>query len=131
MTVTEPDTSAVRAALDVLVDALTNDNSTGGQAAHLQRVRAADRARGMLIEVAEEALDDAILTARATQPEGATWAQLGEILGITGQAVSKRAGVRSLSRRRQQLSPTQRAERSALRYAAAVAAYQRSGKSGW
>lgn len=56
--------------------------------------------------MAESALDDAILAARAARPEGATWAALGEVLGVTGQAVSKRAGVRSLSRQAPTTQPS-------------------------
>lgn len=117
MTASAPDTSAVRAAFAALVDALA-EHSVAGEPAHLERVRAVDRARVMIGEVAEAALDDAILAARAARPEGATWAALGEVLGVTGQAVSKRAGARSLSRQRQQLSPAQRAERNVQRFAA-------------
>ncbi|GAB3359604.1 hypothetical protein [Amycolatopsis echigonensis] len=107
--------AAVRASVSALIDALAAADDSG-DAAHLVRVRAARRARAVVAEVCEAALDEAILAARLARPEGATWKQLGDELGVTGQAVSKRAGVRSLSRARRLLSDQERAQRRRQRY---------------
>lgn len=108
-------TDAVRASIDALIDALAEADDSG-DADHLVRVRAANRARALAAEECEAALDETILAARTARPEGATWKQLGDELGVTGQAVSKRAGVRSLSRQRRRLSDRERAQRRKQRY---------------
>lgn len=116
MDASEPaSTEAVRASVAALIDALTATDDSG-DADHLVRVRAARRARAVAAEVCEAALDEAILAARLARPEGATWKQLGDELGVTGQAVSKRAGVRSLSRARRLLSDQERVQRRRQRY---------------
>lgn len=96
----EPDTTDLRAALDALTDALTPHEEEAAEPVHLARVRAAARARTLAAETAEEVLDSALLRARHARPQGATWAQLGEVLGMSGQAVGQRADQRSLSRYR-------------------------------
>lgn len=115
MSTSEPDSSALRAALEQLVDALSTP-SEGSEPEHLARVRAAEQVRRLAAEDAEHVLDKAIVNARHAHPEGATWAELGAVLGTTGQAVSKRAGQRAFTRQRRQLSAYERAQRKEQRY---------------
>lgn len=116
MSTSEPDTSALRAALEQLVDELTEQSDTSSESEHLARVRGADQVRRLAAEETEQVLDAAIVNARHARPEGATWAALGDVLGTTGQAMSKRAGVRSFSRQRRRLSGYERAQRREQRY---------------
>lgn len=115
MSTSEPDTSALRAALEQLVDALSTQ-SEDSEPEHVARVRAADQVRRLAAEDAEQVLDEAIVHARHARPEGATWAELGAVLGTTGQAVSKRAGQRAFTRERRQLTAYERAQRREQRY---------------
>lgn len=110
------ESGAVREALEQLVDALAEQSESSAEPAHLARVRAASRARTVAAEHAEQLLDAAIVAARDVRPEGATWAQLGAVLGTSGQAVSKRAGQHSLTRARRQLTAYERAQRREQRY---------------
>lgn len=97
-----PDVTAVRVALETLVDALTPSLDELAEPAHLARVRAAARARSLAAAVAEDVLDDTFVQARRMLPAGATWAELGAVLDVTPQAVSKRFGERELPRERHQ-----------------------------
>jgi hypothetical protein len=83
----------IRAALGSLIEDLTAAQRAPEETdltVALRRVPIAAQARAMVAEVAEQLLDDALVTARQAHPAGATWAQLGEQLGLTGQGVSKR-----------------------------------------
>jgi hypothetical protein len=99
--------AAVRSAIVDLVEAATAAElvepvEPGGEA--LARVRAAGRGRdrvravvGQLVDdVVEAALDRELMAARTEQPRGASWRELGAVLGMSHQALSKRARRRGL-----------------------------------
>ncbi|MGH9059624.1 MAG: hypothetical protein ACRDZY_08950, partial [Acidimicrobiales bacterium] len=104
-------TAAARAAIAALVEAVVEaelaedvEPERVDVAEALARVRAAgqgrDRVRavveGLVDEVAEAALDRELVAARAVRPRGASWRELGAVLGVSHQALSKRAGRRGL-----------------------------------
>ncbi|MFC0436155.1 hypothetical protein [Kutzneria buriramensis] len=94
----------------------------------LTRLRAAHAAREALLAVVEAEIDRAIEAARQRTPDGHTWAEIGGELGVTGQAVGKRARERSLTTKRTLRTPEQRAvdrRRTKLQEAAFVRACRR------
>ena len=88
--------AVLRVLCERLVDALaaTDHGGLGVEEAALRRVAHARRVRELAERAAEEVLDDAVLAARRAGPAGVAWARLGQVLGVSGQAVGQRLRAR-------------------------------------
>lgn len=88
--------AVVRVVCERLVAALAAADP-GGQAAEeaaLRRVAHARPVRELAERAAEQVLDDAVLAARRAGSAGVVWVRLGQVLGVTGQAVGQRRRAR-------------------------------------
>lgn len=100
--------SELHAAVETLLAARTPRYAPSPE---LARVRAARSVRDELLEAAESVVDDAIDQARIRTPTGHTHAEIGDALGMSGQAVGQRVRQRGLVAERVRPPAEPRADR--------------------